>query len=106
MSLEIYRNIASDSAFRASQAAQMAAAAADRAYTLGPDSIAAELCAHEACVASLCAEAAHKAAQRTRETEIVEDAKKWADLAHYMADKAMAAAEEACRIAADHSLYD
>ena len=106
MSLEFYRDLATSDAYRADQAAIRAAEAADRAHMLGPESVAAELSGNEARIASSCAETAHNAASRASAAVEVEDAMKWAKVAHYAADRAEDAAENACRFAADRSLYD
>jgi hypothetical protein len=105
MSVEFYRDLASDAAYRADQAAIRAAEAADRAHMLGPESVAAELSGNEARIASSCAETAHNAASRASMAVDVEDARKWSKVAQYAADKAEDAAEDAHRFASDRSLY-
>jgi hypothetical protein len=106
MSLEFYSDLAASSAYRADRAAILANEAANRAYQLGPESVAAELSANEDRIASTCAETAHKAETRASTTVEVEDAMKWAKVAQYAADRAESAAEDARRFASDHSLYN
>lgn len=105
MSLEFYRDLASSAAYRADQAARMAAEAADRARVLGPYSVGYALASAEARIAAVCAETAQEAALNTHETDDVEVVAKWANVAQYMADKAMAAAEAARQHAANPDLY-
>ena len=103
--MESYIEIVTQENLKADQAARRAAEAADRANLLGPRSVAAELCANEARIASSCATTTYNTVIRVRESEKIEDAIKWVKVAMFASNRAIVAAEDAYRFAADETLY-
>jgi len=105
MSLESYREIASDAVDKAYKVARMAADSAYQANVLGPTSIGYTLASNEAHIAAICAEMAHTAMENVYSTTDVEIAAKWTNVAQYAVNKTEAAAGDARLFAADPALY-
>lgn len=105
MEIQKYIEFAAQENLRADYAARRAAEAADRAHLLGPNSVAFELSANEARIASSCATTANNALTCIQEAKTLKDAIKWFKVISYAANRADAAAEDAHKFAGDETLY-
>jgi hypothetical protein len=103
--IQKYIEFAVQENLRADYAARKAAEAADRAYLLGPNSVAFELSANEARIASSCATTANNALRFIQEVKTLKDALKWVKVVSYAANQADTAAEDAHKFAGDETLY-